>query len=85
MPGDPAVLPAVGAALAAVRKVKSEAKVGMRAGITSMTLALPEALTAAVQVAEADLRAAGRIETLRTYAAADALELRDALSPPRPA
>jgi valyl-tRNA synthetase len=82
MPGDPAVLPAVGAALAAVRKVKSEAKVGMRAGITSMTLALPEALTTAVRAAEADLRAAGRIETLR-YAAADALELRDAvLAPP---
>ena len=38
---DPAILTAVGAALAGVRKAKSEAKVGMRAEVPSMTLAGP--------------------------------------------
>ena len=80
--GDPAVLAAASAALAAVRKVKSEAKVGMRTEIASLTLALPEAMTATVQACEADLRAAGRIQAL-SYAAADAVEVRDAvLTPP---
>ncbi|MBK8469094.1 MAG: valine--tRNA ligase [Actinomycetales bacterium] len=74
--GDPSVLVAAGAALAAVRKVKSEAKLGMRAEVASMTLALPDALADSVRAAEADLRAAGRITTL-AYAVADAIEVRD--------
>lgn len=74
--GDPAVLVATSEALAAVRKVKSDAKVGMRAGIASMTLALPDGQAERVRAAEADLRAAGRIESLG-YAAGDAVEVRD--------
>ncbi|PID96086.1 MAG: valine--tRNA ligase [Actinomycetales bacterium] len=87
MAGDPGVLSAVSEALAAVRKVKSDAKMGMRATITSMTLALPAALTAGVQAAAADLCAAGRIEQL-AYAEmtgdADTTEVRDAqlVAPP---
>ena len=61
----PAVTPrcsrAVGAALAAVRKAKSEAKVGMRAEVPSMTLVGPDAALAHVRAAEADLRAAGKL------------------------
>ncbi len=79
--GDPALLGAVGEALAAVRKVKSEAKVGMRAELASMTLAGTDVLVAAVKAAEADLRAAGRITTL-AYAGADTTEVRDAVLAP---
>ncbi|MBK7273039.1 MAG: valine--tRNA ligase [Actinomycetales bacterium] len=75
--GDPEVLTAVGAALAAVRKVKSEAKMGMRAEVASMTLAVPTEVGERVVLAEADLRAAGRI-TAMTYAVSDAVEVRDA-------
>ena len=77
MPGDPAVLTAVGMALAAVRKVKSEAKMGMRAEVASMTLAVPPEVGERVLLAEADLRAAGRI-TAMTYAVSDSVEVRDA-------
>src|SRR5204863_874017 len=38
---DPAVLTAVGEALTGIRKAKSDAKVGMRAEVTGMTLAGP--------------------------------------------
>ncbi|MBP6995930.1 MAG: valine--tRNA ligase [Phycicoccus sp.] len=59
--GDPAVLGAVGWALALVRRAKSEAKVGMRSEITSVTLGGPEGDLDRVRAAEDDLRAAGRI------------------------
>ena len=74
--GDRHLLVAVGEALAAVRRVKSDAKVGMRAGIASMTLAGPAPELDAVQEVEADLRAAGRIAGLE-YAVADTLAVLD--------
>lgn len=75
--GDAAVLATVGEALAAVRKVKSEAKLGMRAEIRTMTLVgLPEELER-VRSAEADLRASGRVTDL-AYAEGDGIEVRDA-------
>jgi len=58
---DPAVVGAAGAALAALRKVKSEAKVSMRTPLLAVTLALPAALRPGVEAALADLRAAGRV------------------------
>ena len=58
---DPAVVAAAGSALAALRKVKSEAKVSMRTPLLAVTLALPRALRPGVQAALADLRAAGRV------------------------
>ncbi|MDQ2758005.1 MAG: valine--tRNA ligase [Actinomycetota bacterium] len=82
--GDAAVLAAVGEALAGVRKAKSEAKVGMRAEISSMVLAGPEAALTRVRAAASDLCAAGRI-TAMTYADADTLQVRDAeIIPPEP-
>lgn len=82
--GDPAVLPAVGAALAGVRRAKSDAKLGMRAEVTSMTLAGPVADLDHVKSAEADLRAAGKVSGM-TYADGEAIEVRDAqLVPPPP-
>ena len=70
--GDPAIVPAVAEALAAVRKIKSEAKVGMRAEVTSLTLTGPASTLEGVTAAESDLRAAGRITGSITYAASEA-------------
>jgi valyl-tRNA synthetase len=58
---DPAVVGAAGAALAALRKVKSEAKVSMRTEIASVRLAVPDALRAGVEIALDDVRSAGRV------------------------
>jgi valyl-tRNA synthetase len=74
---DPALLAAVGEVLARVRKAKSEAKVGMRAEISSMTLVGPAAGLEHVRAAESDLTAAGHITTL-TYAVGEELGVRDA-------
>ena len=80
---DPATLTAVGAALAGVRKAKSEAKVGMRAEVTSMTLAGPAAALEQIRSAVADLNAAGKITDI-TYADADYVEVRDVVLVPVP-
>jgi valyl-tRNA synthetase len=58
---DPGVVAAAGAALAALRKVKSEAKVSMRTPLLAVRLAVPDALRAGVEAALGDLRAAGRV------------------------
>ena len=58
---DPLVVGAAGGALAALRKVKSEAKASMRTPITAVTLAVPAALRTGVELALADVRAAGRV------------------------
>jgi valyl-tRNA synthetase len=88
--GDPAVVGAAGAALAALRKVKSEAKVSMRTEITAVRLEVPAALVAGVRVALDDVRAAGRVTgTLELVETPDSPEAavvaRDAeLLPPEP-
>lgn len=76
--GDPALLIAVGEALAGVRKAKSEAKVGMRAEVASIVLAGQGAWTDRVRLAETDLRAAGRITGTVDYAEAEMPVVRDA-------
>lgn len=58
---EPGVVGAAGAALAALRKVKSEAKVSMRTPIDAVTLAVPGTLRAGVELALDDVRAAGRV------------------------
>ena len=65
------------AALAAVRKAKSEAKVGMRTEVTAMTIAAPEGVLAQIRSAEPDLRAAGRVTGEITYAESPELIIRD--------
>ena len=75
--GDAGMLPAVGAVLAAVRKAKSEAKVGMRAEVPAMTLVGPDAALAHVREAESDLRAAGRLTGSLDYQPGDELGARD--------
>lgn len=61
---DPATLDAAGRALAALRKVKSEAKVSMRTPILTAELAVPQAHLALVEHAVDDVRAAGRAHRL---------------------
>ncbi|RPF22214.1 valine--tRNA ligase [Myceligenerans xiligouense] len=54
-------LTAAGNALAAIRKVKSEAKTSMRAPVLAATLAVPAADLPAVRLAIGDVRSAGRV------------------------
>jgi valyl-tRNA synthetase len=76
--GDARIVTAVGEALAAVRKVKSEAQVGMRAEVTQLTLEAPEATHDLIRAAEGDLRAAGRITGDLEYALGEDVAARDA-------
>ena len=75
--GDPAVLAAVGSALAVVRKAKSEAKVGMRAEVPTATIVGPAATLEHVRAGEADLRAAGRLTGALDYAEGEEVAARD--------
>ncbi len=56
---DPRMLAATGAALAALRKVKSESRVSQRTGLRDVTLVVPAG--EAGRIAERDLKAAGRV------------------------
>ncbi|RYV51736.1 valine--tRNA ligase [Pengzhenrongella frigida] len=58
---DPALLGSAGAALAALRKVKSEAKVSMRTEIARAELVVPNGSATALETVAGDLRAAGRV------------------------
>ncbi|MGV1007456.1 MAG: valine--tRNA ligase [Dermatophilaceae bacterium] len=82
--GERHLLVAVGSALAAVRRVKSDAKVGMRAGIASMTLTGPAPDLDAVRQVEPDLRAAGRIGGLEYAEAQTVAVLNARLEPADP-
>ncbi|WP_347351266.1 valine--tRNA ligase [Intrasporangium sp.] len=74
--GDPAVLGSVGEALGAVRRVKSEAKLGMRAEVRTMTLVGTAAELERVRGTEADLCASGHVRSL-LYEEGDGIEVRD--------
>ncbi|WP_297081477.1 valine--tRNA ligase [uncultured Demequina sp.] len=71
---DPTLVDAAGAALAALRKIKSEAKVSQRTEIVSVDLLVPEASVPAVNAAKADLMAAGRVRSLQVVDAVAALD-----------
>jgi valyl-tRNA synthetase len=58
---DLVVLTAAGHALAALRKIKSEAKVSMRVPILAATVAIPAGLQPGVRSAVDDVRGAGRV------------------------
>jgi valyl-tRNA synthetase len=59
--GDPTVLSAVGEALVGVRRAKTEAKASQKTPVARVTIAAPPASIAALQLAEGDLKAVGRI------------------------
>ncbi|GAA1913002.1 valine--tRNA ligase [Microbacterium aoyamense] len=74
--GDPAVLKAVSEALVGVRRAKTEAKASQKNPVDRLTIAAPAATTAALQLAEGDLKAVGRIAAI-AYAEADSLAVTD--------
>jgi len=78
---DPDMLGAVGAALAGVRRTKSEAKVGMRAEVLSAVLTGPPATLSRIRLAAADLSAAGRIAAL-DYQPGDTFTVHDVVLAP---
>jgi len=81
--GDPLVLEVTAAALSEIRKAKSEAKRSMRTEVDRAVVAdTPERL-AALRLAEADLREAGRIAEL-ALEDGDALGVTVTLAPEPP-
>jgi valyl-tRNA synthetase len=62
--GNPAVLAAASAALIGVRRAKTEAKASQRTPVASATIVAPATEIEFVRLAEADLRAVGRIADL---------------------
>jgi valyl-tRNA synthetase len=65
--GDPTVLTAVSAALVTVRRAKTEAKVSQKTPVAVLSLKADDATLARLRLAEGDLRAVGRIETLELH------------------
>jgi valyl-tRNA synthetase len=59
--GDPALLDTASAAIAAVRKAKSEARLSMRSDVSALLVQGDVAAIAALSAVLADVRAAGRV------------------------
>src|SRR3954462_8318535 len=79
--GDPAVVRVAAAALAGVRKAKSDAKVSMRADVEAATVTAPAAQVPLVEAARADLVDAGRIRSLSVAAGDGELTVDVVLAP----
>ena len=73
-PGDDAVLTAAAAAIAAVRKAKSAARIRMRDPVAALVVTAGEAERAALTAADVDVRSAGKITELRLQEADAAAE-----------
>jgi len=78
---DPQVVADVAVALSAVRKAKSEAKASMKADVTQAVVSGPEQALARIDLAAADLAAAGRISTLVTDPGGDTITVEVTLAP----
>ena len=72
---DPVAVDAVAAALVGIRGAKSQAKVSMRAELSRVEISGPEALVRAAELAQADLRASGKITGELIFTPTDATEL----------
>ncbi len=72
---DPRVLPLLGAALAGVRKAKSQAKVSQRTDVLRAVVTAPAADVALVRPAVDDLRGAGRVADLVLVEGGDVLDV----------
>ncbi|SDF48958.1 valyl-tRNA synthetase [Blastococcus aurantiacus] len=80
--GDPAVVTATAAALAGVRKAKSDAKVSMRADVETATVTAPAAQVPLIEAGRGDLVDAGRIATLVVEPGDGELTVDVVLAPP---
>ena len=67
--GDPAMLDAASAAIAAVRKAKTEARTSMRTPVSALVVTAPRDHLALLAGAAGDVRAAGRVEHVELRAA----------------
>ncbi len=72
---DAGALKATSVALSGVRRAKSDAKLSMRAGITSVVVRGPQRLLDLVELAAPDLRAAGRVGELTFANGTDELKV----------
>ena len=70
--GDPAVLKAASEALIGIRRAKTEAKASQKTPVARLVLRAPDATAAALTLAEGDLKAVGRIESLEIVGGAEA-------------
>ena len=68
---DPQLLASVAAVLTEIRRAKTEAKVSQKTPILSLTIEAPAQITGAVASAEGDLKAAGRVHSLKTDVGGD--------------
>jgi len=75
-PGDDAVLTAAAAAIGAIRKAKSAARIRMREPVAALVVTAGQSERTALAAAEVDVRSAGNIAELRLQAAADGTEPR---------
>jgi valyl-tRNA synthetase len=80
--GDPAVVEVAAAALAGVRKAKSDAKQSMRADVEAATITAPAEQVPLVEAARADLVDAGRIAALSVVGGEAPLRVDVVLAPP---
>ena len=78
--GDAVVLTAVGEALIGIRRAKTEVKASQKTPVLSLTIHSPH--VAALRLAEGDLRAVGRIETI-TFVEADTTTVTDIVFAPQ--
>ncbi|MCF6523641.1 valine--tRNA ligase [Streptomyces sp. JJ36] len=72
--GDPELVDVASAAIAAIRKAKSSAKVSMRAEVARVVVEAPEAVLEKVRVVSGDLRDAGKVAEME-YRADEQAEL----------
>jgi valyl-tRNA synthetase len=83
--GDDTLIDAVCTTLAAVRRAKTEAKVGQRAAVESLTIAGPQSALEAVAAGWDDIADAGSVRSLATNAIGDELVFDVVLAPAEPA
>ncbi|MGA0862313.1 MAG: valine--tRNA ligase [Ilumatobacteraceae bacterium] len=83
--GDDALIDAVCTTLAAVRRAKTEAKVGQRAAIESLTIAGPQSALEAVAAGWDDIADAGSVRSFATNVDGDELSFDVVLAPAEPA
>lgn len=79
--GAPALMSDASVVLTAVRKAKSEAKVGMRAPVEIAVVSGPEDAIERLSACAADLRAVGSIDDLQFQASGDSLSVSVTLAP----
>ncbi|WP_431801715.1 valine--tRNA ligase [Microbacterium sp. bgisy203] len=82
--GDPAVLTAASTALVGIRRAKTEAKASQKTPVARIVLRAPDAVVAALSLAEGDLKAVGRIETLELLTGGDGLTVESVELAPQP-